>query len=80
MDAYLTSLEPDTYSTSTWMRTRGPLVDARNKVQSLGDLLGERLEHLASVAPGAEADGLRKGMRGLCEVVGEWVGRMEKMD
>lgn len=61
------------------MRTRGPLVDARNKAQSLGDLLGERLERLAWVAPGAEADGLRKEMRGLCEVVGEWVGRMEKM-
>ena len=62
------------------MRTRGPLVDARNKLQSLGDLIGERLEHLAWVAPGAEADGLRREMSALGEVVGEWVGRMEKMD
>lgn len=79
MDAYIASLEPDMHSTTTWMRTRAPLVDARTKLQSLGEILGNRLELLAWVAPGEEGDGLREEVRRLYGTVGGWVEGMEKM-
>ncbi|KAL8671592.1 MAG: hypothetical protein Q9168_003916 [Polycauliona sp. 1 TL-2023] len=78
MDAYITSLAPDWSSTTTWMRTRTPMANARSKLQSLGELLGSRLEYLNREKPDEEADGLYKEMGEVFEKVNRWLVEMKK--
>lgn len=55
MDNYISSLEPDMSSTSSWMRTCIPLVENREKLKRLGELLNSRLEGLELVRMDEEA-------------------------
>ena len=77
MDTYITSLEPDLFSTSTWMRTGVRLVHERNMLRDLGEQLGNRLKLLERMAPDKESDRLREELRKLYVLVGRWVEEME---
>lgn len=92
MDAYIQSLEPNMSSTTTWMRTRIPLVENRKQLKGLGELLSHRLKDLSSAKAsiiavaviGREMMKLRDKVRTWVDVMEEleywWAGRIERSE
>ncbi len=81
MDDYILSLEPDTSSTTSWMRTRIPLVENGKMVRMLHELLNRRRKVLDCARMDEEAkERVGREVGRLVGMVGGWVEGMEGLE
>ena len=80
MDVYIQSLEPNMSSTSTWMRSRNPLVENRKKLKGLGELLDCCLRDLSFIANKDVKEHFDLEVESLVDKVAKWVDLMERLE